>query len=221
MICNKCRMFINNKKMQKKNKQIVSSENCGVEEVSGCNFELNWDTSMITGSPSISNSDSEIESNYSVNIMNTSEAVDHLNSCLEILQNSPIKKNKLNQKKYPEIKSEKVCTSIKKKIFSVSETPRNEKTNLTLLEKLKAKFKETDDYEKKIEILTLFSDMSRSEIKKHFEATNHMIEIAKNVCAEKGVLSHPSNFIERKRIKDSDIKLVKDDPNASIKNTVI
>lgn len=152
-------------------------------------------------------SDSSVNS---VKEMIKSKSIDDLNSSLKNLESSPIKKTKINQKKYSKSKSEEVCKIVKKRIFGICDDPNQNNLNFSLLEKLKFKFAETINIKKKIEILTLFADMKTNEIKKHFDATDYLIMKAKNLCAEKGVLSYPSSIIKRKRLDENVIKKIKD-----------
>lgn len=52
--------------------------------------------------------------------------------------------------------------------------------------------------------------MKRKEIKQHFQATDYVINAARKLCVEKGVMSYPSKIIQRKRLDDSVVKTVKE-----------
>lgn len=138
LICRKCRDLLNKKIVYKKKLENNDFEFLDEQK---CFSDCGWDET-----------ESDSEMLVPLNIMKKTESIENINSCLVILENSPIKKRKLNQKKYSKLKSESVCKTIKESIFEVfeSESEINTNLNFMLLEKLKKKFKETSDNGKKI-----------------------------------------------------------------------
>lgn len=59
------------------------------------------------------------------------------------------------------------------------------------MEVLKQEFRNTNDRNKKIQILTIFNGWSFCTIQKTFNASNHMITVAKKTAEEYGILPTP------------------------------
>ncbi|KAJ4432885.1 hypothetical protein ANN_21524 [Periplaneta americana] len=123
--------------------------------------------------------------------------IDKLNESLVSMEETPIKKKKLSQKKYLQRKYQKIKQTLKEKIFRIEkkevETAPDEKSSSDLINKLAECFRNTIDRKLKIQILTIFEDWPYSKIREHFDACNHMISVAKNLAAERGILSTPES----------------------------
>jgi len=100
-----------------------------------------------------------------------------LNETLALLNNSPISKNKLTKKKYPIAKRKQIIYKMDKKVFHIKNI-KNKET--CVVSKLKEVFKKTENKQLRLKILTIFADWSYRQIRNHFDASNHMITVAKN-----------------------------------------
>lgn len=120
--------------------------------------------------------------------------IEDVNKSLVSIGESPIKKRKLLQKRYPREKLQKVTSSLAKKVFRVEDsavTSTEKSDNNDIIRKLIESFHKTNDNTLKVKILTIFEDWSYSKIKEHFEASDHMIRVAKKLAKENGILSSP------------------------------
>lgn len=92
----------------------------------------------------------------------------------------------------------KVLSVIKKQIFQESEEDEeelleNKNQGDDIMPKLKNAYKNTNDRQLKMKILSLFADWSYSQIQSNFSgATRHMISVVKNIVKEKGILASPN-----------------------------
>lgn len=83
-------------------------------------------------------------------------------------------------------------------IFNRTHECSNDEDNETndesnVLKVIQEKFSSTTDRNKKIQILTIIHQWSYSKIKTHFpNATRHMIEVAKKIAVNKGILEGPN-----------------------------
>lgn len=126
-----------------------------------------------------------------------SDAIDALNKSLNLIGNSPIKKDKISQKRYSSEKIEKITNAISDKLFNVNVVSEDvsvkENDESGIVEILKDEFNRTSEQSTKIRILTIFKDWSFRKILHHFpSATTHMITVAKKTAEEKGILSNPN-----------------------------
>lgn len=133
------------------------------------------------------------------------ESLTLLNKYLNSVGQSPIEKRKLNQKSYPAKKMKQIFETIHEKSLGVNVEEINSlDKNSIILSQLKEEFHKTGDRNQKIRILTLFHNFTIAEIQQHFNATKHMIGVAKKTKEEKGILSCPNG----KRGKRLDTGLV-------------
>ncbi|XP_071578919.1 uncharacterized protein [Temnothorax nylanderi] len=138
----------------------------------------------------ITDSDSSISS--------SSAKIAKLNDTLALLKESPIKKTKLLQKKYPVNKRQRIVHLIDKEVFHFEhdgheDEEENSGNPADILSKLKEQFQKSNDRQFKFKILTIFADWSYGEIQKHFiGASKHMISMVKKSVEEKGILSSPN-----------------------------
>lgn len=183
-ICNSCRL----KLTKLSENEIASTSTYSVENISA--------SSSSSDDLSVARSDVS-----EVTHLNTDQAIDALNSTLSSLQESPIQKRRLSQQTYPKEKFQKVAHVLGDKLFNVND-PEQDLKNLDLLNSLKEEFRNTEERDLKIRILTLFSSWTYAEIQEHFEATRHMIMIAKKIKEEKGILRCP-NQKKGKKLPDS------------------
>lgn len=84
---------------------------------------------------------------------------------------------------------------------------REKDKNSDIIQQLKVKFDETDNKNLKISILTLFTKWTIREIQTHFNASKHIITVAKKVKEEKGILSCANSKL-RKRLADAIIDII-------------
>jgi len=68
-------------------------------------------------------------------------------------------------------------------------------------------FKKTENKQLRLRILTIFADWSYRQIRNHFDASNHMITVAKNLAQQKGILSSP-NLKAGKNLEQDVVKRV-------------
>jgi len=117
-----------------------------------------------------------------------------LNTTLEAVGASPIKRKRFNEKQYPKKKFQKVSDTLKSKIFHLSSSETdNETDNIDLLEELKEKFKTCTTKTRQLQFLTILpNSWSLSKIETEFGVTRHMARKAKELVREYGVLSSPN-----------------------------
>lgn len=118
-----------------------------------------------------------------------SEAID---SCLNLVGVSPIKRSKVSQKRYSNEKMHNVSEALATNIFNhgIDDNGLEENDENNLMQVLKEEFNATTERSKRMKILTIFKDWSFRIIQRHFSlATCLMIKIAKKIAEEKGILS--------------------------------
>ena len=112
-------------------------------------------------------------------------ALPPLNETLSFIGESPVKKTKMSQKKYARSKIKQINRSLNDKVFSVSETSEEDQNSEEdILENLKKAYSSTEitDRNRRIQILTLLPiSWSIKKIEEHFNATTHMISVAKGL----------------------------------------
>ncbi|KAG8234753.1 hypothetical protein J437_LFUL009992 [Ladona fulva] len=174
---------------------------------SECDHEVNIrDVSPVDEvSPSSSTSRNTIDSENESSELDRIEVVTKLNDSLVSLGVSPIAKRKIHQKSYHGKKVKKIQETLTSKVFHVDDEKMPEESD-DIIRKLKEAYRSTSDRSRKILILTIFEDWPYSKIKKNFDATNHMIKVAKEVASEKGILSTPNLKIGR--VLDEEIVLM-------------
>lgn len=102
---------------------------------------------------------------------------------------------KIHQTKYYKQKIDSISNAIKNNIFHVfdedSDNKDDEKT--CMLKVIQEKFTSTSDRTMKVKILTIVHQWSYLKIKEYFPtATRHMIEVAKTIAVQKGILEGPN-----------------------------
>lgn len=97
-------------------------------------------------------------------VSNNSVKIGKLNETLALLNESPIKKTKLLQKKYPAAKRRQIIDVIGKNIFHLEnedhEENPEEDIETCIVSKLEEEFKKTEDKQLRLRILTIFADWS-------------------------------------------------------------
>lgn len=185
MICDQCR------------KEVYSLKNNPAHE---CTFEVLPGTS------------SEQDFEEQLNEFDYNEALDSLNSSLNILGESPISKKKLKLQKYPKEKFHKVETAVQK-LFEMDDSVDDEivqSAESEMICQLKEKFCSSTSRSEKIQILTILpKSWSIRKIAKEFEAPNFMVRKAKLLVKEKGILSSP-NFKPGKSLPENVINIVRE-----------
>lgn len=116
---------------------------------------------------------------------------------LVLIRTSPIKEDKMHQKRYSSEKLQNISEALKMKVFSNiphddTQSIEDENDEVSIVQKLKKRYNTPEDKTMRIRILTIFSHWSFRKIKQHFEATNQMIIVAKRTAAEKGILFIPN-----------------------------
>lgn len=125
-------------------------------------------------------------------------SVRELNKGLSLIGTSPIKKDKMRQKRYSSDKLKNITEALQTKVFNIphddteSNEDEDEDDETCILQTLKERYNTTEDRTIRIRILTIFNHWSFRKIKQHFEATNQMIIVAKKNCRREG------NFIYSK-----------------------
>lgn len=122
------------------------------------------------------------------------EIVSKMNETLNFVDQSPISTKKLSCKKYSRYKSQKVCSSIRRKIFTgtspskIHQCPESE-----IINQLKEKFEKLTKASEKIQLLTVLpKSWPIRKMIKEFKITYNMARKVKMLVDEKGVLSTPN-----------------------------
>lgn len=138
-------------------------------------------------------------------------AICSLNESLQSIGETPIKKKRLSERKYPKTKFKKVSKVLKEKILQFSDSDSStESPEMEMLTQLKEKFQSTKDRSLKVQILTLLpKSWSVRKVQKEFEATNYMVRKAKKLVKENGILSTP-NPKPGKNLSQDTVNSVKD-----------
>lgn len=145
-----------------------------------------------------------------LNEFDYNEALDSLNSSLNILGESPMSKKKLKLQKYQKEKFQKVDTAVQK-LFEADNSVDDEivqSAKSEMICQLKDKFCSSTSHSEKVQILTLLpKSWSIRKIEKEFEAPNFMVRKAKQLVKEKGILSSP-NLKPGKSLPENVINIV-------------
>lgn len=139
--------------------------------------------------------------------------IEKVNDGLQFIGSSPINKKKLKQKRYSEAEVQRITEVIKKQIFNIhgdgpDDDDNDDDNDTSILRTLQETFNTTDNRTKKIKILTIFRHWSYSKIELTFpSATRHMITVAKNIAAEKGILSdtNPKSYPSLDKVTENNI----------------
>ena len=176
-ICDKCR---------KKLKSLPSSESEEESEVA------------IPGTSKASDEQYDIDNSNEQNSLipecERETAISVLNLSLQSINETPIKKKRLSEKKYPKSKFKKISKALKQKVMNISDSDLSpDTTESDIISQLKEKFSTTEDQSLKIKILTVLpKNWSVRKVQKEFEASNYMVRKAKLLVKEKGILASPN-----------------------------
>lgn len=161
-------------------------------------------------------SDIDCESDSEENVLSDSDSsLDSVkllkfNEALSFFKESPINKRKLQGKQYKNYKKQKICSVIENKVFKSSGENYERVENSSILKRLQEQFATSNDRQMKLKILTIVSHWSYGKIKNKFNgATKHMIEVAKNLVEESGILATPKPK-SGKVTSDEDVRKVID-----------
>lgn len=121
-------------------------------------------------------------------------AISKLNQSLPYLEQSPIKKKKLHQKRYRDAKFRKISDSIQDKIFHGSaQSTSHMCPQSEIIEQLKEKFKTLTKNSEKIQLLTILpKSWAIHKIEEEFLVTNYIARKVKHLVETKGVMSTPN-----------------------------
>lgn len=121
------------------------------------------------------------------------QAIESLNESLSLIDETPVKKKRLTEKKYPENKLKKVTEAFRTKILGLSpDNPVEANYDSEIINQLKEKFNSTQDKSLQMQILTtLPKSWTLKQIESEFGVSNFMARKAKNLVKEKGVMSSP------------------------------
>lgn len=127
-----------------------------------------------------------------------------INDALKLLNQSPIIAKTLNNQAYLQEKVSDMCTDLKASlgINQLTESEINSGNFLELINRLKIKFNaDTTNRSEKIQILTIFPvDWSTNKICTVMGATKHMVNVAKRLTEQNGILSMPDTKLGNKGI---------------------
>ena len=122
-------------------------------------------------------------------------ALDYLNSSLQYLGESPVKKKRLqNEKNYPKEKLKKVASVLEHTyVVQPEKEERVEHAESEIIAQLKDKFNSSDSLCDKIQILTVLpKSWSVRKTMREFSASDYMVRRAKQLVAEHGILVTPN-----------------------------
>lgn len=121
-------------------------------------------------------------------------ALDSLNSSLQYLGESPVKKKRLqSEKKYPKQKLKKIASVLEHTYVAQPEKEESENGESEIITQLKDKFHNSDRMCDKIQILTVLpKSWSIRKTMKEFSASDYMVRRAKQLVAEHGILVTPN-----------------------------
>lgn len=139
--------------------------------------------------------DVEEEDEFNLSTPEKLEAIEVLNTSLTLIDETPVKKKRLNEKKYPENKIKKITEAFRTKILGLSaeETVQAPNYDSEIISQLKEKFKSTTNKSVQMQILTtLPKSWTINQIEKEFGVTNFIARKAKNLVKEKGIMSSPN-----------------------------
>lgn len=203
-VCDNCRVKIS--KLPNPEKSVISEQS--VPGTSSHNFpEFKPSESAESGDTNPSDDTDSLEK------IEEETQMSILNKSLVSLGESPIKKRKLNQKRYPRQKLQNIKSTLEAKVFHIeSDSTSGEKEDnihgsSDIVKKLIDSYHATQDRNLKIQILTIFESWSYNEIKEHFQASTQMITVAKLLAAEKGILAMPEPKLG-KRLETSIVEKV-------------
>ena len=118
-------------------------------------------------------------------------SVSLLNQYLHDVGDTPITKRRMKSKKYSKQKVERMVRSMER--MMISDTKDDISTDGEIIEQLKQKFHSTVKRSEKVQILTILPcSWSIRKIQAEFGVSNYMARKAKELVAEKGVLSTPN-----------------------------
>lgn len=120
-------------------------------------------------------------------------AIESLNESLGLIDETPVKKCRLSEKKYPENKLKTVSEAFRTKILGLSpENPVQPNYDSEIISQLKEKFNRTTNKSLQMQILTtLPNSWTLKQIETEFGVTNFIARKAKNLVKEKGIMSSP------------------------------
>lgn len=128
---------------------------------------------------SLNNEAVEIEEGFQLLTPEKSQAIETLNTSLSLIDETPVKRKRLSEKKYPEIKFKKVTEAFRTKLLGLSpENPIQTINNgQEIINQLKEKFNSTTNKSLKIQILTtLPKSWTLKQIETEFGVTNLLLE---------------------------------------------
>lgn len=124
------------------------------------------------------------------------EAIEALNKSLTAMKETPIKKKRLTERKYPEAKIKKVTEALRTKILNVnphttdSDAAKNYYNEI--INQLKEKFNDTTDKSVRMQILTtLPKSWTVKKLETEFGVSNFTARKAKKLLHEQGIMSSP------------------------------
>lgn len=140
----------------------------------------------------LSESDHETE----ISTPEKSKAIEILNESLGVIDETPIKKIRLSEKKYPQTKLTKITEALGTQLFGLSSEKSYDSKKLDydseIITRLKEKFFSTTDKSLKMQILTTLPESwTLKQIESEFKVTNFIARKAKKLMKDKGIMSAP------------------------------
>lgn len=123
------------------------------------------------------------------------EALEALNKSLMCLNETPVKKKKLGDRKYSEGKLQRASTAIRSKLLDIDSSPETENAEVAasameIIDQLKEEFNSSQDRSRKMQILTtLPKSWSIRRIQTEFGVANYTARKSKSLQKEKGIMS--------------------------------
>ena len=124
-----------------------------------------------------------------------SAALETLNASLQSVGESPIKKKRLCEAKYPKKKLIKVTSAIQRKVLLLpsGEEELDDHSESEMIVQLKEKFSTCTSRSKQMEILTILpKSWSVKKLQEEFNITTYMARKVKDLVKAKGILSSPN-----------------------------
>ena len=120
------------------------------------------------------------------------EPLSAINSCLSEIGETPIRKKKLHQAKYPEQKVEKITAAMKKGMLCDEQTVDQDGDEM--IQKLIQKFLTTNSRSEKLQILTVLpKSWPLAKVEREFGVSKYTAMKAKDLVREKGILATPDS----------------------------
>lgn len=138
------------------------------------------------------------------------QAIESLNDSLGLIDETPVKKKRLSEKKYPEKKLKKVTEALRIKILGLSPEHSDQPNyDSEIINQLKEKFSNTTDKSLQMQILTtLPKSWTITQVENEFGVSNFIARKCKNLVKEKGVMSSP-NPKPGKTLNISTVEIIK------------